>query len=132
MRENLKQYNAYLDEIIKEKNIKNKEELLDEILTQIKFFQHERLIHLIVTMSCGVFALLFAILCFHNKLFLYPTIIMIIMLIFYIFGLITNNIGMFLLFFVGILLFFPYILHYYYLENGTQALYKKYFQIKEK
>lgn len=109
MRENLKEYNAYLDEIIEKKEIKNKEDLLDEILTQIKFFQHERLVHLIVTFFEGIGTVLFLG-----------------------FALLTNNIGMYLLFFLGILLFFPYILHYYYLENGTQSLYKKYFKIKEK
>lgn len=109
MRENLKQYNAYLDEIINGSEIKNKEDLLDEILTQIKFFQHERLVHLIVTFFEGIGTVLFLG-----------------------FGLITGNLGMYLLFLVGIMLFFPYILHYYYLENGTQALYKKYFTIKEK
>ena len=109
MRENLKEYNAYLDEIIEKKEIKNKEDLLDEVLTQIKFFQHERLVHLIVTFFEGIGTVLFLG-----------------------FALLTNNVGMYLLFFLGILLFFPYILHYYYLENGTQRLYKKYFKIKEK
>ena len=109
MRENLKEYNAYLDEIIERKEIKNKEDLLDEVLTQIKFFQHERLVHLIVTFFEGICTVLFLG-----------------------FALLTNNVGMYLLFFLGILLFFPYILHYYYLENGTQSLYKKYFKIKEK
>lgn len=109
MRENLKEYNAYLDEIIERKEIKNKEDLLDEVLTQIKFFQHERLVHLIVTFFEGIGTVLFLG-----------------------FALLTNNVGMYLLFFLGILLFFPYILHYYYLENGTQSLYKKYFKIKEK
>lgn len=109
MRENLKEYNAYLDEIIEKKEIKNKEDLLDEVLTQIKFFQHERLVHLIVTFFEGIGTVLFLG-----------------------FALLTNNIGMYILFFLGILLFFPYILHYYYLENGTQSLYKKYFKIKEK
>lgn len=109
MKESLKQYNAYLDNIINEDEISNKEILLDEILTQIKFFQHERLIHLIVTFFEGIATVLFLG-----------------------FALLTNNIGLYLLFLVGILLFFPYILHYYNLENGTQALYKKYFTIKEK
>ena len=109
MRENLKKYNAYLDEIIEKKEIKNKEDLLDEVLTKIKFFQHERLVHLIVTFFEGIGTVLFLG-----------------------FALLTNNVGMYLLFFLGILLFFPYILHYYYLENGTQSLYKKYFKIKEK
>lgn len=109
MRENLKDYNMYLDKIISEKNINNKEEILDEILTQIKFFQHERLVHLIVTFFEGIGTILFLG-----------------------FALLTDNLGMYLLFLVGIILFIPYILHYYYLENGTQALYKKYFKIKEK
>ena len=109
MIENLKEHNAYLDEIIEKKEIKNKEDLLDEVLTQIKFFQHERLVHLIVTFFEGIGTVLFLG-----------------------FALLTNIIGMYLLFFLGILLFFPYILHYYYLENGTQSLYKKYFKIKEK
>lgn len=109
MRESLKNYNEYLDEIINGNEIKNKEDLLDEVLTQIKFFQHERLIHLIVTFFEGIGTVLFLG-----------------------FALLTESIGMYLLFFLGILLFFPYIMHYYYLENGTQALYKKYFQIKEK
>jgi hypothetical protein len=104
----MKEYlNNYIKEV--EDSLKGKvtKDDLKELNRKIKFFQHERLIHLIVTMSCGVFALLFAILCFHNKLFLYPTIIMIIMLIFYIF-------------------------HYYFLENKVQYLYKLYDKMNSK
>lgn len=109
MRDNIRKYNSYLDEIIMKNEIENKEKILEELLTQIHFFQHERLIHLIVTFFEGISTILFLG-----------------------FGLATNNLGMYLLFLIGILLFFPYILHYYYLENGTQSLYKKYFVIKEK
>jgi len=107
MKNSLQEYNNYLDEVI-EKNIKDKD-ILDEILTQIKFFQHERLVHLIVTFFVGIAAILFLG-----------------------FALLLDNITMIILFFLCILLFIPYIFHYYYLENGTQSLYKKYFIIKDK
>ena len=106
MKEDLSTYNKKLDDIIKNKTIKNKEILLKEILIKIKFFQHERLIHLIVTVFVGISAILFLG-----------------------FGLLLNNLGIILLFILTLLLFIPYIFHYYYLENGTQSLYNKYFEI---
>ncbi len=109
MKQSLKSYHKYLDQYINGEIKKDKQEILEEILIQIKFFQHERLIHLIVTFFVGIAAILFLG-----------------------FSLILDNIGMILLFFLAIALFMPYIFHYYYLENGTQALYKKYFIIKEK
>lgn len=67
----------------------------------IDYFQMERLHHLIVTLSVGIFLMLclgfFALT--NNMFFALATI--------------------FLLF-----LFLPYIFHYYKLENGIQALYK--------
>ena len=49
MKENLKSYLSYIDKIIETKDTKNIEEIANDHLIQIKFFQHERLIHLIVT-----------------------------------------------------------------------------------
>ncbi len=109
MKESLKQYNEYLDKVIAGKKVDKKEELLEEILIQIKFFQHERLVHLIVTFMTGLCAVLFLA-----------------------FSVLLESIGMTLLFLITFCLFIPYIFHYYYLENGVQALYKKYFQVKEK
>ncbi|MBQ8132072.1 MAG: hypothetical protein IJ193_06250 [Bacilli bacterium] len=109
MKESLKQYNEYLDKVIKSKKVENKEDLLEEILIQIKFFQHERLVHLIVTFMTAIATILFLF-----------------------FSVLLESIGMTLLFLITFCLFVPYIFHYYYLENGVQALYKKYFQIKEK
>ncbi len=74
-----------------------------ELLIQISFFQHERLIHLIVTV---LFALLTIMTLFACLLILQPVLFVLE-----------------LLFFV---LLIPYISHYYLLENGTQKLYEYY------
>ena len=77
-------------------------------INYIIFFQHERLVHLIVTFFVGI-----------------------AMVLFFIGFLITENILVFVLFILLLCLFIPYIFHYYYLENGTQKLYDLYFKIKE-
>lgn len=74
-----------------------------ELLVQIQFFQHERLIHLIVTV---LFALLTVITLLAN-LFLTEPLILILSLLF-------------------LVLLIPYIKHYYLLENGVQKLYEYY------
>ena len=74
-----------------------------ELLIQIQFFQHERLIYLIVT---ALFALLTVITLLAN-LFLTEPLILILSLLF-------------------LVLLVPYIRHYYLLENGVQKLYSYY------
>ncbi len=97
-----------IDRLNEEKNsgTANRDEVdlfCDTLLKRISFYQHERLIHLLVL-------ILFALLTFG-------AVIM---------TLITQN------YFVGIaaVLFFalliPYIVHYYHLENGVQKLYTLY------
>ena len=89
--------------------------LLNEVLDKeihslwewILFFQHERLIHLLVT-------LLFACLTFLS---------------FSVF-LITNSLPVIVLFVLFLVLLVPYIFHYYHLENGVQQLYELYDQLK--
>lgn len=73
----------------------------------ILFFQHERLIHLLVT-------LLFACLTFLS---------------FSVF-LITNFLPVIVLFGLFLVLLVPYVFHYYHLENGVQQLYDLYDQLK--
>ena len=86
-----------------EKDIKNNEVNKDELLVVIKFFQHERLVHLMVPFFVGISSILFLI------------------------GfLLVENIYLFVLFLITLCLFIPYIFHYYYLENGTQKLYELY------
>lgn len=100
----------YIKKLEKE-NTKEKvdKELKDEALHVIEFFQHERLVHLIVTFFTGISTIIFLI----SFLFL-------------------ENIFLFLLFVVTLCLFIPYIFHYYYLENGTQKLYDLYLSISRK
>ncbi len=73
----------------------------ESILTKISFFQHERLIHLIVTLFYALIFLIFFCLISLSYLFIIPTIILMIFLI-------------------------CYIIHYFHLENGVQYLYKLY------
>lgn len=91
---------------IKEKNVTN--EFLEMLLTRIKFYQHERLIHLIVTMT-------FAIM----------TVISIFMLV------TEGTAAAVLLSVLFLCLTVPYVMHYYFLENSVQALYKLYYEAKE-
>ncbi len=77
-------------------------------LTQIQFFQHERLIHLIVTV---LFALM-------------TTSVVV--------GLVSSSdIWLALLLIPLLILLFPYINHYYLLENGVQKMYEQYDRMLE-
>lgn len=99
-----------LKETIKELEEKKKYEkgLSEEVFIKILFFQHERLVHLIVTFLTAVSAILFLL----GYLFL-------------------DNIYLFVLFGITLVLFIFYIIHYYTLENGTQKLYELYFKIRK-
>lgn len=75
----------------------------ENLLIQIQFFQHERLIHLIVTV---LFALL--------------TVGTLFVCLFYPHPILFTLLALFLI------LLIPYIIHYYHLENGVQKLYTYY------
>ena len=79
------------------------QEEMDRLRVQIGFFQHERLIHLIVTLLFGL-----------------ATVITVPAY------LVTHEIALLVLslLFVGLLV--PYIIHYFNLENGVQDLYLYY------
>ena len=107
MKMKLNNYIKLLENKIKDNDIENG--FSESVLTWISFFQHERLVHLIVTFMTAVGMILFLL------------------------GfMVTNNIFMFFLFVITVLLFVAYILHYYYLENGVQKLYGLYDEIKKK
>lgn len=82
------------------------QKLLEEHRVQIGFFQHERLIHLLVTLT-------FAILTVASVL---ATII-------------TGYIPLAALAALLFILLVPYIGHYYLLENGVQKMYAQYDEI---
>ena len=96
-----KQINSYIKEV-EDKISKNEitKDYKKEMLNFISFFQHERLIHLIVTFFVGISAIIFLIAMMY-----------------------FNSIQLALIFIILVLLFIPYILHYYFLENSIQKLY---------
>ena len=109
MKNNIMEYYKSIDSLLKNKNISNIDKIIDSHLVKITFYQHERLIHLIVTLAFALFFLL----CF-------------------LFTVKNPSIGLFILDFLFLLLLIPYIIHYYYLENITQKLYVQYDKLQEK
>lgn len=105
MKNEIKEYKELILQQAKDPET-DKKELAEKLLVRIGFYQHERLIHLIVTMSFGVFFLLSLILAFSNAYFLALSALLLILLV-------------------------PYIVHYYFLENSTQELYKVYYSLTE-
>lgn len=75
----------------------------EEHLIQLSFFQHERLIHLIVTVTFAVLTIL---------VFLHLAS--------------DFSVGMALLLLLLLSLLLPYIRHYYILENNVQKMYRQY------
>ncbi len=90
-------------------DIQNIQALKDELLTEISFWQHERLIHLLVT-------ILFALL----------TMAVFMVLLFY------RELSMLILLVALLSLMIPYIRHYYILENGVQTLYTFYEELTKR
>lgn len=107
MRKKLKNYIEDLENELRNK--KRNPELAQDVLTNIMFFQHERLVHLIVTVFVGIIAILF-----------------------FLAALYFENLAMLVLFLLLLCLFIPYIFHYYFLENNVQKLYNLYEQAKLK
>lgn len=96
----MKEYIESIDKLIESKKIDNIDSVIEEHLLKIGFYQHERLIHFLVTM-------LFTALTFAT--FLYT----------------INNTS--IAFIILTMLLFclevPYIFHYYFLENSVQHMY---------
>ncbi len=103
MREYLSDYVKEIDKKIEEKNITEKD--IENHLIKIEFFQHERLIHLLVTLAYGIF--LFISVLIFTQIWIFVIVIYIALI--------------FLLF---------YVRHYFFLENHVQYLYKQYDQMK--
>lgn len=85
------------------------EEVLNDHLIKISQFQHERFMHLIVTMTFALCAII--VMCF--SVFLGQMILTLLLL-------------------AILLLLIPYIFYYFMLENNTQAMYPLYDGIMEK
>ena len=110
MADRIRQYMAYIDNLLdtQDEGI-NWEEEIQKHLIQIAFFAHERLIHLIVTVTFAVLTVM---------AFLYTID--------------RFSVPMVLLIFALMCLMVPYIKHYFLLENSVQDMYEQYDKMKEK
>lgn len=107
-------YRKYMDELLLREDV-DWERVRREHLVQVGFFQHERLIHLIVT----VFFALFAVLS--------------VGMAFLLMALGTEGAGNWLFVVAAFLvLLIPYVRHYYILENEVQKMYRQYDEIVAK
>lgn len=104
MRKYLGEYVKEIDKKLEEKKITNQD--IEEHLTKISFFQHERLIHLLVTLFYGLFLFLSLIISFKVWPFLFVFYTILVVLIFY-------------------------VRYYFFLENAVQYLYKQYDRMKK-
>ncbi|MBQ0042551.1 MAG: hypothetical protein KBS85_04395 [Lachnospiraceae bacterium] len=111
MEKRIKAYLNYLSELADNAPASASEDsfLREKILTQIKFFQHERLIHLLVTLFFAIATVGLIVIC----LFTLDLSIAILS-------------GMFLI------LLIPYIRHYFILENSVQKMYIYYDSLFDK
>ena len=107
MEKRIRQYLKYLEMLSNDcEKYHEDESLKQKVLTQIDFFQHERLIHLIVTMTFALLTILSLLTC-----------------------LFVVNWGIISLTLMFLVLLVPYIRHYYILENSVQKMYRLYDKI---
>ena len=107
MKKRMENYIKYINELLQNNSDDTNWNLVkSDFLTQLAFYQHERLIHLIVTV-------LFALLA-----------VMTIGI-----AIVRHCITMFLSTFALMVLLIPYIFHYHFLENSVQKMYEQYDEI---
>ena len=104
MEKRLLQYLKYAETMkTEEMSEQERRDAAAKMLVQIQFFQHERLIHLIVTVTFAILTVL--------SIFAFLAL---------------EQIGLLALCILLLVLLVPYIRHYYILENGVQKLYTYY------
>ena len=108
MEKRILNYRKYIDELLMRDDL-DWETVIKEHLIQISFFQHERLIHLIVTITFAVLEVIVIGLC-----------------------VVSFTLGVGLLAIALLILLVPYIRHYYILENEVQKMYWQYDKMVEK
>lgn len=103
MRKYLDNYKKEIDEKIKKNKITEKD--IEGHLIKISLFQHERLIHLLVTLFYALYLLISIIIFLKIWQFVFIVYIVLIILVFY-------------------------VRHYFFLENNVQYLYTQYDKMK--
>lgn len=110
MADRIKQYMVYVNGLLEsaEETIDWEEEMKKH-LVQIAFFAHERFIHLIVTVTFAILAVMVFLYAYNHF-----------------------SIPLLVLFFLLMVLMIPYIKHYFLLENSVQDMYEQYDKMMEK
>ncbi|MGN0603661.1 MAG: hypothetical protein ACI4I2_06755 [Oscillospiraceae bacterium] len=108
MKKYFSEYIKYLLEVL-EDDSSDFEAVRRELLVKIEFMQHERLVHLIVTVLFALVMFINLIIFFQSQIIAFLVIVLLCL----------------------ILLVF-YIAHYFFLENGVQQLYRIYDSICSK
>ena len=108
MEKRILNYRKYIDELLLRNDL-DWEAVIKEHLIQISFFQHERLIHLIVTITFAILEVIVIGLC-----------------------VVSFTLGVGLLAIALLVLLVPYVRHYYILENEVQKMYWQYDKMVEK
>ena len=110
MADRIRQYMAYINKLLETEDTSiDWEEEMKKHLVQIAFFAHERFIHLIVTVTFAILAVLAFLYTYSN--FSIPMLLLVLMLM---------------------VLLVPYIKHYFLLENSVQDMYEQYDKMQEK
>ncbi len=105
MKKYLYDYIKEIDTLLEKDKIEK--EIIKDHLLKIQFFQHERLIHLLVTLAYALLAIISFSVSTFSPMFVFIGIILVLFLI-------------------------PYVFHYFHLENGVQYLYKQYDELKRR
>lgn len=100
MKKYLKEYVEQIDKLF-ESDIRDIDKEIEKHLVKIRLFQHERLIHLLVTLAYAIMAIISFIASTTTPMFVFVGVILVLFLI-------------------------PYVLHYFFLENNVQYLYIQY------
>lgn len=106
MKQYIKKYNE--DTLNTIENNKVTKDTLEDYLCHIKFFQHERFIHLVVTALFAVLTILSAGIAYLKL-----------------------DIATALLALIFLMMTIAYIMHYYFLENSVQSMYHTYDRMKK-
>lgn len=102
MEKRILNYRKHVDELLQQDGL-DWDTVIQEHLIQVSFFQHERLIHLIVTVTFALLEVIVLGLCVT-----------------------AFSLGLGLLALALLVLLIPYIRHYYILENEVQKMYVQY------
>ncbi len=107
-RKSMAKYIVNYIKYVEENKNKADEKFINEHLIKIGFFQHERMIHLIVTVTYGLLDLLS-----------------------FLIGIVFKSIIPVIIGYMLMCFLIPYIYHYFLLENCVQKMYRQYDEMKK-